>query len=174
MDDARVVYRAIRLASPGGLAEVAEQDVAAEPTVPLLQTMRLAKERDLIARQYATNYADLFDLALPAFVTALESGPDLESAIVAAYVTVLAELPDTLIARKRGRAVAEEASRRSREALATREFAALDLWLRGDGHARNPGATADLIAATLFVALLDGTISLPLTDQAWPRLVGPA
>jgi triphosphoribosyl-dephospho-CoA synthetase len=28
--------------------------------------------------------------------------------------------------------------------------------LRADGHRRNPGATADLIAAALFVALREG------------------
>jgi triphosphoribosyl-dephospho-CoA synthase len=42
------------------------------------------------------------------------------------------------------------------------EFRLFDEWLRADGHARNPGATADLIAAGLFVALRDGTIQLPI------------
>jgi triphosphoribosyl-dephospho-CoA synthase len=173
VDDARVVYRAIRLANPGGLAEVAEQDIAIEPSVPLLQAMRLAEDRDLVARQYARGYADLFDLALPTLVSAVEAGTELESAIISAYLTTLAARPDTLIARKLGRAVAEEASRRAQEAMLPRDFDALDSWLRGDGHARNPGATADLIAATLFVALRDGTIQFPLPDRAWPPLVGP-
>ena len=35
---------------------------------------------------------------------------------------------------------------------------ALDAELRVDGHSLNPGATADLSAATLFVALLIGII----------------
>jgi triphosphoribosyl-dephospho-CoA synthase len=173
VDDARVVYRAIRLANPGGLLEVPEQDIAIEPTIPLLQAMRLAEDRDLVARQYARGYADLFDLALPTLVSAVEWGTELESAIVSAYLLLLAARPDTLIARKRGRAVAEEASRRAQEAMVTRDFDAFDAWLRGDGHARNPGATADLIAATLFVALRDGTIKFPRPDKTWPPLVGP-
>jgi triphosphoribosyl-dephospho-CoA synthase len=36
----------------------------------------------------------------------------------------------------------------------------LDDWLRADGNARNPGATADLVAASLFAALRDGTMGL--------------
>ena len=43
------------------------------------------------------------------------------------------------------------------------EFKELDRWLRMEGNKRNPGATADLIAVTLFIALRLGQISLPLT-----------
>ena len=39
-----VVYRAIRLAAPGGLGRTTEQDVGAEPTVPLRQAMALAAD----------------------------------------------------------------------------------------------------------------------------------
>src|SRR5581483_8965624 len=58
--DARLTYEAIRLAQPGGLGEVATQDVASEPTITLYDAMRLAAERDLVARQYANGYADVF------------------------------------------------------------------------------------------------------------------
>ena len=50
-DDASEVYRAIRLANPGGLGSAEEQDVAAEPTITLLEAMRLAADRDGIARE---------------------------------------------------------------------------------------------------------------------------
>src|SRR5262245_36066558 len=53
MSDARLVYEAIRSAQPGGLGRVDEQDVAHEPTIDLVSAMRLAADRDLIARQYA-------------------------------------------------------------------------------------------------------------------------
>jgi triphosphoribosyl-dephospho-CoA synthase len=37
----------------------------------------------------------------------------------------------------------------------------LDAWLRADGHRRNPGTTADLVAATLFAALRDRDMQAP-------------
>jgi triphosphoribosyl-dephospho-CoA synthase len=77
----------------------------------------------------------------------------------------LAEYPDSLIARKCGSEIAAEASCRAAKALTLRhtfdmayrsELAEFDAWLRADGHRRNPGTTADLVAATLFVAEIDG------------------
>ena len=37
--------------------------------------MRLAADRDLVARQYANGYADVFDVVLPALAAALADGP---------------------------------------------------------------------------------------------------
>lgn len=177
-DDARLVFEAIRLARPGGLGSAAEQDVASEPTVTLVEAMRLAADRDLVARQYAEGFPDVFDRAVPSLRGAIVAGRALETAIVAAYLDLLAATPDTLIARKRGPAEAREASRRAAEVhaagwpdtpLGRSLCVELDTWLRSDGHARNPGATADLIAAALFAALRDGTIALPrpLDPSAW-------
>ena len=49
--DAASAYRAIRLASPGGLGRSEHHDVAAEPVVTLLEAMRTAAGKDRIARQ---------------------------------------------------------------------------------------------------------------------------
>ena len=49
--------------------------------------------------------------------------------------------------------------------LDPRELDKFDAWLRADGHRRNPGTTADLIAATLFAALRDGLINSPTREQ---------
>lgn len=173
LDDARRVYAAIRLVQPGGLGTTTDQDVCDEPTVTLLDAMRLAADRDLIARQYANDYADVFDLAAPAIRSALSDDPSTERAIIYAFLTVLSQIPDTLIARKLGPDVAAEASRRARDVLnGTAPIRDFDHWLRSDGHRRNPGATADLITAALFVALGDGTIELPArhsfsNPEAW-------
>jgi triphosphoribosyl-dephospho-CoA synthase len=182
LDDARLVYRAIRLASPGGLGEAAEQDVAAEPTVTLREAMRLASGRDDVARQYAEGFVDVFEVGLPAIRDQLGRGRPLEGAIVGCHLHLMASRPDTLIARKRGREVAEESARRAREVLdagwpdsdgsATR-FDAFDAWLRGDDHARNPGTTADLVGASIFAALSEGVIPLPLGGScAFARRIG--
>ncbi len=35
-------------------------------------------------------------------------------------------------------------------------------WLRADGHRRNPGTTADLVAAALFILLVEGRLPWPV------------
>jgi triphosphoribosyl-dephospho-CoA synthase len=167
IDDARLVYRAIRLSRPSGLGNAPEQDVNGEPTVTLREAMRLAADRDLVARQYADGFAEVFQIAVPALRGELGRGLDLESSIIHAFMVMLATHPDTLIVRKRGWDEAREVSRRASEVLAggwpenRAGMAEFDAWLRAEGHARNPGATADLISAALFATLRDGTIKLP-------------
>jgi triphosphoribosyl-dephospho-CoA synthase len=175
VEDARLVYRAIRLARPGGLGRVDDQDVEAEPTATLLETMRLAEHRDAVARQYARDFADVREV-MPALREHVRQEWPLETAVVWTFLDLLRLRPDTLIERKRGPGVAAEASHRAGRILLLgwptaghQEMADLDAWLRADGHARNPGATADLVSAALFLALRDGTIPLPLATgpAAW-------
>lgn len=169
VEDAALVYEAIRLARPGGLGEAAEQDVSQPPTIPLRDAMRLAAGRDLVARQYAHAYQDVFEVTLPALRSSLVAGRPLETVIIAAHLATLAQTPDSLIVRKRGEALAAEARARASTILAAGwpDFGedllnSFDAWLRADGHARNPGATADLVCAALFVAIRDGIIQIPL------------
>jgi triphosphoribosyl-dephospho-CoA synthase len=163
--DAREVYAAIRLASPGGLGRVAEQDVACEPTVSLREAMALAAERDAIAREYVTDFATTFEIGHPALRQALVAGLSWSDATLETYLTLLAAAPDTHVARKLGAAAAADIQGRARTVLerggvrapSGREaVAALDSDLRDPRNTRNPGATADLTAAALFVALLEG------------------
>ena len=160
--DAQAVYSAIRLADPRGLGHVEAQDVREEPTVTLREAMALAAERDTIAREYVTDYEVTFGLAVPALRRARDRGLGWAAATLESYLCVLAEVPDTLIARKRGDEAARSVSERAREVLAAgepgsleraRATEAFDSELRGDANRLNPGTTADLVAAALFVAL---------------------
>jgi triphosphoribosyl-dephospho-CoA synthase len=168
--DARAVYQAIRLASPGGLGHVSAQDVAEEPTQTLREVMTLAAERDLVARQYAYGFREVLEIGVPSLARDLQETRALESAIIFCQLSLLAELGDSLIARKRGPVEAEAARAWARRLLderwphtaASREtLAAFDAWLRAEGHSRNPGTTADLVTACLFVALREDRITLP-------------
>jgi triphosphoribosyl-dephospho-CoA synthase len=164
VEDARLAYEAIRLASPGGLGGAPEQDVRDQPTQTLRQVMALAAERDLIARQYTNGFAEVFDEGVPALLKGLERTGSIEGAIIFAHLQIMANHPDTLIARKCGRAEAEEAACRAKAALESgwAELGQFDDWLRAQGNARNPGATADLLTACLFALLRENTITLPL------------
>lgn len=173
--DARYVYEAIRLAKPGGLGDAAEQDVRDEPTVTLLEAMRLAADRDMVARQYANNFADVFDFGVPAFLGAYAQFGCVEAAIIDSQLRWLAAYPDSLIARKNGIAVAEDVQKRAANVLSLGGIAtpegraagvALDKHLRSDGNRLNPGTTADLITACLFVALRENKVT-PSAPFRW-------
>lgn len=175
LDDAVRAYHAIRLASPGGLGDAAEQDVRNRPTVTLLEAMKLAAGRDTIARQYANEFADVFALGVPAFQTALDKFGNVEAAVIECHLRWMAAFPDSLIARKCGVAVAEDMQRRAAEVLALgldtadgrRAGRELDAHLRADGNRLNPGASADLVAACLFVALREDKVK-PSARFRWP------
>jgi triphosphoribosyl-dephospho-CoA synthase len=174
VDDARLVYRAIRAATPGGMGQVAEQDIAAVPTLPLVEVMRLAATRDRIAYQYAHDFRDIFELAVPTLLEWSRRTADWETAVIGLHLALMASIPDTLIARKCGAEVAIESARRAAHVLeagwpdtpaglgACREF---DAWLRSDAHRRNPGTTADLVAATLFAALRDHDMRITMRPE---------
>jgi triphosphoribosyl-dephospho-CoA synthase len=167
LDDAHAAYEAIRLAGAGGLDEPVEHDVRAAPTVGLREAMAAAADRDAVAAEYAAGYAVTFDRGLPALRRALDDGLAPRAATVEAFLTLLAHVPDTLIARKRGRAAADRVSAGADSVLAAggvrddagrAALAAFDASLRSDGNALNPGTTADLVTAVLFVAVLEGRL----------------
>jgi len=170
-DDARLVYRAIGLAEPGGLGQVEEADVRGKPPDDLLAAMRLAADRDLVARQYVNQFAEVLGKVVPWLDEGQQQGWPLSDAIVATHLRLMSEFPDSLIRRKCGEETAQRAATGAAIALAAgkagdesyhRAVADLDFWLRADGHRRNPGTSADLVAAGLFAALRDGIITLPI------------
>lgn len=168
VDDTRDAYVAIRLAAPAGLGRVADQDVADTPTVPLRDAMALAADRDAVAREYATAFRTTFEVGAPALERALAERLSWSEATVETYLTLLAAAPDTHIVRKLGSQAASAVQQGAREVLAAGgvrrpagrdAIAALDRDLRDPRNAWNPGATADLTVAAIFVALVSG---------AWP------
>lgn len=169
--DAGDVYDAIRIATPGGMGEVPEADVAGPPPDDLLHAMRLAADRDAVARQYANDFVDVFDIVVPELERWSTRGLPISDVIVRTFLRTMHELPDTLIARKCGLAKAQEAAAWAGQVLEAgmpgddayhEALADLDFELRSDGHRLNPGTTADLICAGLFVALRDKILVPPL------------
>lgn len=162
VEDARLVFEAIRIANPGGLGRSDEEDVANPPTRPLVEIMALAAPRDRIARQYATGYADVLAIGAPALAEAAAAGATPGWAMTRAYMTLLSRFPDTHVARKFGVEVADAVMREARTIAVAEEtpsaraaLAVFDGALKRRGL--NPGATADLtVASALARCLFDG------------------
>ena len=180
--DASNTYAAIRIANPGGLGSAEEQDVKSEPTISLLDAMTIAADRDGVAREYATSFETTFDRGVPALLDARADGLIMNDAIVETFLRLLAAAPDTHIVRRGGEALARRASQLAAESLAAGgvrseagrlSISAMDASLRDFRNLGNPGTTADLTAAALFVALLVGGWSLGSIDAGWPDGVPP-
>ena len=169
-EDASQVYTAIRLANPGGLGSSDQHDISDIPPNDLLDAMRLSKDRDMIARQYCNGFEDMFESICPWLIESYKDLNALTDAIVWTHVRTMSEYPDSLIARKCGKEVAVQSAAMAQKTLDAKkssdldylkELESLDFWLRSDHHRRNPGTTADLIGAALFVCLSSGQIQAP-------------
>lgn len=178
-EDTKYVFEAIRTAQPGGMSKVDKADVneTTAPEISLLEAMQLAADRDLIARQYTNEFQQVFVVAKH-IQQAYLSGIPLSDAIVHAFLQLLAEFPDSLIARKCGVEVAQHVSTQASAVLAqgqpgnkTYEAALgeFDFSLRVDGHRRNPGTSADMIAAALFVLLRENRLDWPVKFYRIPE-----
>ncbi len=160
VQDAIDFYRAFELAG----ARVAEvelfslldpdsENALCQSEKTLLELMRLSMGHDIVAREWATNYRRSFLLAERMAEQTGKFG--LNDGVVRTFLEALAEVPDSLISAKFGPEKARQVSRQAAQALAdsTLEKARqmdCDLLARDI----NPGSTADLIAASLFISLL--------------------
>lgn len=158
--DSQLVYQAIREAQPGGLGTVAGHDVQSSAPNKLVDAMRLVADVDAVARQYCNGFADIFERLLPWLNEALSDSGEVFEAICILQLRWMAFQPDGLIVRKTGMEIATQAQQLALKCLTENgslkptDYQRLDEFLRADGHRRNPGTTADLIAATLFIRLI--------------------
>jgi triphosphoribosyl-dephospho-CoA synthase len=123
----------------------------------LLDLMCLSQEHDLIAREWATSYERSFRLAERLEERVARQGLGLNEGVVRTFLEALAEMPDSLVQAKFGERKAREVSFQAGQALEDKTLDAarrLDQELLAEDI--NPGSTADLIAASLFISLLKG------------------
>jgi len=129
---------------PGAIAAIRDRDMT------LLDIMQHSAANDMVAREWVTGFrlvrrgADLLQ----------ELGPGRQS-IVDAFMTLLATEPDTFIIKKHGSEIARETMLRARDVLDGKlSIKQLD----EDCIQRdiNPGSIADIIIASIFIALGEG------------------
>ena len=160
--DATRIFEAIRHANPGGLGESKKYDVnkKLEASTTIQKAMAEAKNRDLIAKQYVTDFIDIFSLGFICIEDFAVRWKSVEWAAVACYIRFMAEFPDSHIRRKYGLDVAEQIKinavpiakafqEQDSPEDATEMLMKFDEKLKIKGI--NPGTSADLTAASLLV-----------------------
>ena len=161
VDDAIWVYQGIRLVKPGGMGTKDDQDLSGEPTVTLLETMKIACKWDRIADQYSNNFKDIFSFGVPRYQQLVTKWDDECWAATGLYLGYLARFPDSLIERKFGRLKAREISdmieRLEKELCRSDSPGRYEKQLMMiDHHLKferiNPGTSADLTVASIFAA----------------------
>jgi len=173
-EDAVNVYRAIGLSmKPETLGSADELDVSdnesqqqiLEQGTTLLEVFELCAGRDSICDEWFTDFEITFETGAAYLDGALKRTGDINSAVVDTYLHVLSGRPDSLIVRKSGLEKARYVSEQARKVLeeggsssisGMELVRSLDEELHAAGGLLNPGTTADLTAASIFVSLLAG------------------
>ena len=144
----------------------------------LREAMDAARERDSIAGEYVTDFEITFLLGADTLTRCWQDGVPFSDGILTTFLTILAAVPDTLIARKNGKATAADVSRRAARVLSAGgsltergrdSLTELTRALGDEAHALNPGTTADFVAASIFVLLTEGGMlaEVPALTAHW-------
>jgi triphosphoribosyl-dephospho-CoA synthase len=158
--DAQLVFQAISLANPGGLGRVDKHDVKYSPDISLLEAMSAAADRDYIAKQYISTFADVHKLGLNCLVEFDKRWNSVEWATVACYLTYLISFPDSHIRRKFGDELAKQVQDRTVSVFeqfknnnnpADSKSKLLEYDKELKVSKINPGTSADLTAASLLL-----------------------
>ncbi len=157
LKDSNKLYDAIELSEVSGLGRLVRKEL------PFHELMKNSLERDTIADELGEGLPIVFERGIPALDRNYGVSGGLRRAVSQTYLELLAEFPDTFIARKLSMRDAEKVSKKAREVVgkggiftdkgirAVEEF---DNFLRNSEKKLNPGTTADLVAASLFVWML--------------------
>ena len=166
------IFKAISLISPGGLGTSKKYDVNELPKIKLYKAMKFARKKDLIARQYCNGFKEVNDVGIPAYKKFYKKWGRVNWALTGVYLTFLKKYNDSHVTRKYGRDIAEnlrkEAKKyylliKSKENLSKikEKLLVFDKKLKTKGI--NPGTTADLTVATLFLEIVTNHINLCLS-----------
>ncbi|ABK14557.1 triphosphoribosyl-dephospho-CoA synthase [Methanothrix sp.] len=163
VEDSICFYRAFELAGAraADVKEMSLKDPKALEEIEarsmrLIDLMRISQGHDLIAREWATGFSRSFELADALCEMVPRHG--LNRGVVITYLTALSGEPDSLVASKFGIDVALEVSRMASVALRSHDVisSAMEMDRALISRDINPGSTADLIASSLFIALMRG------------------
>ncbi|WP_299523958.1 triphosphoribosyl-dephospho-CoA synthase [uncultured Methanobrevibacter sp.] len=166
VEDAVDLYDAINIADAGGMGDQEEYDVASENAKEELrinkQTMfdvlKISAPWDRLANEMTSGMPVVFEIGYPTYDD-LKRSTTSNKACVLTFLTILSEIPDTLISRKYGDDKASEVSSQAKELLSFKDDVDFENKLNEFDeylykNKLNPGTTADLTAASIFVSYL--------------------
>jgi triphosphoribosyl-dephospho-CoA synthase len=186
VEDAVKLVQALQIAAPGGSIPKTPNwtpkskafNFQSPHTINLIRREKytlcdlqnLASTYDAIAQEYTTDFSYILETLYPQLTSTLNRYNRIEDAILATYLSALAQRPDSLIRRKVGTQKAEEVMHRAKK-LNTKisqlppkrwadDIQTLDNYLRSEGSTLNPGTTADLLSGAVYLALLLENIKL--------------
>lgn len=166
--DAVNLYQAINIADAGGMGEQSELDVASAESIQelldnevnMFQVLEMSAGWDRLSYELTQGMPVTFETGFPVF-RELKATESVNQATVQTFLTILSQIPDTLIERKYGKDTAREVSRSAKGILdeggiLTQEgrykLDQFDEELVDKGF--NPGTTADLTASSIMAAYL--------------------
>ncbi|CAB3287941.1 Triphosphoribosyl-dephospho-CoA protein [Methanocaldococcus lauensis] len=165
VEDAINVYDAINIAmayvdKPKKGPDVSSKDAKRElieKGLTLLDVYKISAEWDNISKEWVDNFKISFEgyELLKKYYKELNN---INLAVTKTFLNILAEYPDTLIARKKGFETALKVSKMAKDVLKNfneQKVKEFDNYLAKDGNKLNPGTTADLIASSLMIFILD-------------------
>ena len=124
----------------------------------MYDVLKISAPWDMLAREMTSDMPAVFEIGYPAYHKLREEKSQ-NDACVLTFLTILSQVPDTLISRKYGSDEALKISMMTRDLLNLKDesdfkdkLKEFDEYLFKNKY--NPGTTADLTAASIFVSYL--------------------
>lgn len=167
--DAVNLYKAINIADAGGMGEKEDLDVSSDDSVRKLldedinmfRVLEMSSEWDKLAYELTHKLPVTFEIGFPVF-SQVKSDYGINEATVETFLTILSQIPDTLISRKYGEEKALEVSSSAKSILDKGGILSQEGKILLDKFDRklirnglNPGTTADFTASSIMIAYLD-------------------
>jgi triphosphoribosyl-dephospho-CoA synthase len=168
--DAIALYEAISIAEAGGMGEQSEADVTSseasqeliEKNLNIYDVLNISSSWDSLAKELTTKMPVTFDIGFPTY-SKFKNEYSINLATVITFLTILSQVPDTLISRKYGDDKANEVSSLAMDVLGFKDMNDDMIEFKKKliefddymfENKLNPGTTADLTASSIMVSYL--------------------
>ncbi|MHA1682113.1 MAG: triphosphoribosyl-dephospho-CoA synthase [Promethearchaeota archaeon] len=172
-EDVILMYEGMRACNPGGLGTTNEYDINSDEfrdelrrgKVTFLDVFKVKANSDLICHEWTSTFDITFTEIFPYLKELIDAGVDINDATVQCFLEILSIYPDSLIRRKNGLQVALDVTRQAGDVMdaggmvteeGIKKVVEFDEQLRRERGKLNPGTTADLVAAGIFLLLATG------------------